>query len=238
MGGYLGKVPSGGPTLPVQMAFTTVSRTPESHLPRSPAEPHPPSLAWVDTPLPLGPARTPPLRALGQADIYTNRTLQGGRPQGTVINGDRDSLNQGRDRQGEGTVVGPPHSFFGSGVSPPIVFGLGILSRQSTPQPERALPVAAPTVMTHLLHTPPKIQTGGQGRRHRRRPTRNAATEPATHRTQGEVGRKRFAAQPSTTPIRKTQAVLLAIARSAHSCRMHTRNIDTPLPTILRLIHA
>ena len=28
--------------------------------PRSPAEPHPPSLAWVETPLPLGPLPPPP----------------------------------------------------------------------------------------------------------------------------------------------------------------------------------
>ena len=52
--------------------------------PRSPAEPHPPSLAWVETPLPLGPLPLPPgpldakhsKRALGAVFNGTHRPVR------------------------------------------------------------------------------------------------------------------------------------------------------------------
>ena len=41
-------------------SFTSAGAARSIRRPRSPAEPHPPSLAWVDTPLPLGPLPHPP----------------------------------------------------------------------------------------------------------------------------------------------------------------------------------
>jgi hypothetical protein len=77
--------------------------------------------------------------------------------------------------------------------------------------------------MTHLLHTPPKTQTGGRGRRHKRRPTKNAATVPATQRTQGEVGRTLRSS--STTHARKTQHRFCL----PHESQAHSRLIVTDM---------
>jgi len=61
-----------GPTL------RTTVRSGPSGSPRSPAEPHPPSLAWVETPLPLGPLPLPP----GPLNAKHSK-----RAQGAVFNG-------------------------------------------------------------------------------------------------------------------------------------------------------
>ena len=91
--------------------------------------------------------------------------------------------------------------------------------------------------MTHLLHTPPNLrpEAKGGGTDGGRQEMRRQCLPLIELK---ERLAERFAAQPSTTLIRKTQAVLLAIARSAHSCRIHARNIVSHLPIIPRLIHA
>ena len=68
-----------------------------------------------------------------------------------------DSLTQGRTQIRRGTDVGPPPSFFRSGVSPAIVLALGITARSSAPgrRTDR---------LTHRpSDTPPSHSAGGRG---------------------------------------------------------------------------
>ena len=107
---------------------------------------------------------------------------------------------------------------FCSGVSPAIVLAPGIHWRPSTPKPEPALTVAAPSDR----HTSFTLRPTADRRPRatpQRRPTR-AETVPATRRTQESWANKRL----SSIIQKQNRLIQAASYRSAHSCLRHTLN--------------
>ena len=73
----------------------------------------------------------------------------------------KDATDKATDKASGQSWTRHPHSW--QRGFPCYRLALGIHSRQSTPQPERALPVAAPTVMTPSFTLRPKFRPEAKG---------------------------------------------------------------------------
>jgi len=187
------------------------------------------------------PASTPPLPdrqhwflVCPTLNPIEQRKTRRGRPQGTEQYGmvkqygETVSLKQGC------SVVRPATLDLGSGVSPAIVLAPGCRQRRS---------LSAPGCRTDSHDTPPSHSTQNSDRRPRATPQaaadQNAATVPATQRTQGEVGRTLRSS--STTHARKTQHRFCLPRESQAHSRLIVTDMNQELffnPFIHRLIHA